>query len=329
MTLKKNIKFLFALSISALCMYVLFQQTDISSIQAHLHKLNYLYLLPFIVLIFLANLLSGWRLYFLLSKDIKFSMITSISMFGAGLNLVLPARGGEILRVFLTHKHSKLGSLNILGRFFLEKNIDLVMALLGGLIALYYLWEQGQVINNPNFVFVKQSLSILLPLALVLIPMLLLVIKYKTRFLITCVRKLIALLSVTKAETLGAKLEKELPSLATLLTCRNLAFPLFLSIVIWLGIYAYGYTLAGLMLGWEWGHTTALFLLFAGSMGFMLPAAPSGIGVVHASLSSAMVLLGYELSEGLVLALVFHLCLVASQAFAGLCGWFYYSFHSA
>ena len=48
-------------------------------------------------------------------------------------------------------------------------------------------------------------------------------------------------------------------------------------------------------------------MLWASGLGLMIPAAPSGLGVYHATVVSVFYILGRPIAEGLVLATALHL----------------------
>ena len=53
-------------------------------------------------------------------------------------------------------------------------------------------------------------------------------------------------------------------------------------------------------------------VLSVGTLGLMLPAAPSGLGTYHASVVSAFVILGLPVAKGLLLATAIHFLFFAA-----------------
>src|SRR4029450_11196858 len=83
--------------------------------------------------------------------------------------------------------------------------------------------------------------------------------------------------------------------------------PALLTMALWLVAYSMSYILDAGFVGVNLSYAASLLLLFAGALGLMVPAAPSGIGTFHASVVSAFLLLERSASEGLLVATVIHL----------------------
>ena len=97
-----------------------------------------------------------------------------------------------------------------------------------------------------------------------------------------------------------------LDRLARAVRVRTLTLPILVTSSLWCGLYALAYALIGRMVGIQLGYLESLILVFVGTLGLALPAAPSGIGTFHASIVSGFLLLGREPSEGLILAVAIH-----------------------
>ena len=90
------------------------------------------------------------------------------------------------------------------------------------------------------------------------------------------------------------------------LKIKNFIKPLGVSLIIWV-CYFSTYTLAKDMLSIQINPLEIGFILFCGAMSLAVPSAPSGVGVFHASIISAFLVIGKDPNEGLVYATLLHL----------------------
>ena len=307
------------------CLAWLFSQVDFDNLRVYLHILQYRYLVLIVLIVFWINFLLGLRLYLLLEKSLDLSLAMVISTLGSSLNLVLPARGGEVLRMVITSRHTSIGSLNILARFLIEKSLDLFFSLLAGALSLWLLGFAPNAIIKQEYSDWRIILCIILFAAAILMLIVWLLIKYKYKFLITCAQKMVSPFHFRYGVKLVNYLKKELPLLSSFLHWRKLRGAIVLTALIWLCFYCYLYIFAGNILTFNISFVASLFLTFAGAMGFFLQIAPSGIGVVHATVTTAMLFLNFPLNEALAFAIVFHLCIIVAQGLSGIMVWIWYS----
>ena len=77
--------------------------------------------------------------------------------------------------------------------------------------------------------------------------------------------------------------------------------------VLWLIINGASYLCISGLVGVSFSYPEALVVFWSSMQGLMIPAAPSGLGVYHATVVSAFYFLGRPISEGLVLATALHI----------------------
>lgn len=83
------------------------------------------YLVPFIGMVILTTMLLGCRWWLMLDKVIPFWKALAISIISLGANMVLPARGGDLLKAYQTHRLSTIKGHRLLARLLLEIIVDL------------------------------------------------------------------------------------------------------------------------------------------------------------------------------------------------------------
>lgn len=87
----------------------------------------------------------------------------------------------------------------------------------------------------------------------------------------------------------------------------NIFLAAFATTFLWFLSYPLAYFLAGRLLGADLPYSHLVVITIAGALGVALPAVPSGLGVLHASLISAFLLLGRSAADGLAYATTVHL----------------------
>ena len=139
---KKNI---FAIILSLLFLYLVFQGIDIRRLLDTFSIFDYKILFMIVPLILVSMIIRGYRWKALInrSENISISDLTEIIMAGNTLNIYLPARAGDFFRAyFLGEKHNK-PKMEILASIVIERIIDglTVLFLLFSAICLYYKTE--------------------------------------------------------------------------------------------------------------------------------------------------------------------------------------------
>jgi hypothetical protein len=216
------------------------------------------------------------------------------ALIGLGGNMLLPARGGDFLRCWYSHRKTSIALSVILSRLIVEKAIDLLIIFFIGLVA-------SAVFYNADFfqyIFIVSALGFTLVLSLLAVAM-------------TAGPQALSWVEfiLTTARIPTAARQKILQTCGDItknLSVADAAVPSFLTLAMWLSLYASAYILIAKMVGISLTYSEALVVMFAGALGLMVPAAPSGIGTFHASVVSAFVMLGRSSSEGLILGTAIH-----------------------
>jgi len=306
-------KWILGFSISAIAIFLLLENFDLKEFERIKGKLDWKFLFFLIFSNLFAFIPFTLRWYYLLDKKISFSSAYSSSLIGVGLNMVLPARGGDLMRLVINKKDSGLTIPNLLSKIFLEKVMDLGTVVIIGVSALLLL-GLGE---NKNLSLIYLSGFVLLAMFGGLIIL---------RVYLDPLRELIKkLFSVIKKENFYVhKIDHHLVEFSEFLKGKKLIYPALYSFPTWLVGYSLSYWFVAQLIGLELSYIEILLLMFVGAMGVAIPSAPSGIGVFHASVISGFLLLGRESGEGFVFATVFHLAqfvILTSLAIVFYLGW--------
>ncbi|MBE7413067.1 MAG: flippase-like domain-containing protein [Leptospiraceae bacterium] len=261
-------------------------------------RINYFYLIPFILGSIFGLILFGARWYILLEKKMKYKLALASVILGGGANMILPARGGDILRIFYCKKESHILYPTLLSKIFIEKVVDFITVILIGLVSFFLLGINQQKSSNlAIFTF-----SGILVLGLIAV---LLYLRYKNQSFIRILS--LPFMLIRKEEFFHSKVKEHIVDLGEFLTLRAFLKPALISLFMWLCAYSTIYLGIFGLLGMQISYIEIIFLIFCGAMGVAIPSAPSGIGVFHASIISGFVLLGKTSANGLVYATILHL----------------------
>ncbi len=291
-------KFGLGILISGVAIVAILNQFDIRELKRILEIWNPMYLLPMIFSNLWAMALFGYRWFFLMEKKISFSSALLSSFLGVGSNLILPARGGDLLRVYYCKTESNMSYPFVISRIFIEKVMDLTIVLLIGSISFLLLGVGGGNSTHPVGIFISGFVVFGILSALLLL-------KYARTFLENL--GVTAFSWIGKEDYFLKKISPHIREFSDFLTWKRLGIPILLTFPTWLGGYAVTYFFQSYLIGIPLDYLTILFIVFLGAMGVAIPSAPSGIGIFHASVISGFLLLGKSGSDGFLFATAVHL----------------------
>lgn len=261
----------------------------------------------------LAAKVLRWRLLFYPSCDgLRLSTLFSALLIGQTINLLLPARLGELARAYLVAQQEKRPALSVFGTVMVEKTLDgLALLLILGILVL--------LMPVPPWLRVSGGLGVLM--TGVLLAGVLLLAGARRR-VISALEKL----GQNVPALGGLRLEERVSSLGDGLRSLRargvLARLLIWTAAIWVlaGLTNYFVLLA---LGIEAPLLLAsVLVLTVVHLGLVVPTSPARIGVFHYLCLLALSLLGVEESLALAFGLVLHGIVVLPILAAGLlCLW--------
>lgn len=219
---------------------------------------------------------------------------TSFGLYRGGSQSIFTCKRRRYLPSLSLQKRGNIGYGSLVSGIFLEKVLDFSFIFCAGLGALFILGVNGS------------ETKILFPLLGIFgIFSALIIVRLFHKHLISFGEFLFS--KIGKKEFFSEKLAPQVEELGSFLTFRNVSSYGVLTACTWLLGYALHYTLLQYLVGIHLSPLETVFIMFCGAVGVMVPSAPSGAGVYHASITSGFVLLGRESSEGLVYATTVHL----------------------
>lgn len=252
-----------------------------------------------------------WKVLLGYSTPVSFRHLFSSMMIGYMANNVLPARMGELVRIYLLRRTAGVSKSLSAATIVLERIIDALLLLtivgvISAFLPLTDLLRKGGMIAAVTF-------------ATAGIVLLLLAFKGKGAARQT------ARIGGVVSESLGRRAQQIVENFAEGLTVlrsiRQALLVLVLTLAIWtLEALAVSAVIGALNLSLPW--IAALFLVVVLSLSFVLPAAPGGIGTYEFFVVAAMVPFALDSSRAVGLALVLHAIMYITTGILGLaCLW--------
>ncbi len=147
--MKKNIKKLILLLISFVFLYFVFVNLDIKELIHIIKRFNILYI-PLLCLSIITSLsLRGLCFKQLISKTAKISLFDAalLCITGAALNVVLPARAGDIFRAYYFGQKYKIDKIKVFGTVMLERIFDIIV-IFCLLCSGVFIYHENQIAMN-------------------------------------------------------------------------------------------------------------------------------------------------------------------------------------
>ena len=294
------------------CLALLLREVDLKqSWQALGHLSGPFILIPLAV--FCLNLpLRAWRwqLIFPVASRPRFASCVIALGIGNMANFLLPGRAGDLARCTLGGPTgSLLESSRTLATLAVEKVLD-GLALLG--MVLFSVWA----LHPPAWLQALLSTAALI-FAGVLV--LLVVLRYRTRSFIDSVRRIFRWIHLSSLEErFDVLLTSFSDGLSAISSAQQLLVLMFLTVPIWITEAALIWGLAG-ALGMTVSLKSAVVASAVLGLGFMIPAAPGGLGTYELFGTEAFKIAGLTASSALALTVVIHAWVFVANVAVGVC----------
>jgi uncharacterized protein (TIRG00374 family) len=136
--LRKNWKLLFGLLVSVFFIWFAVRKMELDKVAFYLREADYRWIIPGVVIYFLAVLARTWRWHYLLRplKAIPLVRLFPITCIGYFGNNVYPARAGEVIRAFVLRQTEGVSVSASLATIIIERIFDGLVMLLFVFFAL-------------------------------------------------------------------------------------------------------------------------------------------------------------------------------------------------
>lgn len=299
--LKKSLKLVVGLLISAVFMYFAFEKVNFSEMMQAFKKANYWYLIPSVAVMFVSYWLRAFRWRYLLApvRKVPNQHLFSALLIGYMANSFLPAHLGEFIRAYLIGKREDIPSSCVFASIVIERIIDVMsLILVMGLTIIVF----------PFPDWVRRSGFIFLAVVVVLFALLVVMKKYRHKSM-----SFLSIFTRFLPQRLRERVENAFHSLLDgiePLKKKNHYLKVFLlTALIWACYVASFYVVFfafGFIDTYSLNWLAALVLLVMTTIGILVPSSPGYVGVYHFLCQLGLGLFSVPESESLSYAFVMH-----------------------
>lgn len=306
MVQKKNIdlKFWIGISISVLCMGLLFTKIDPGKVAAALREMDLRYLAPAIIATFISFFGRAFRWHFLLLplKKISLGSLYPATVIGYMANNILPARLGEFVRAFVLARKEGLDTSAVFATLVVDRLCD------GFTVLLILLFTFFTLQLPPGMEVLQQRMVTggYITLALYCCVMAFLVLlKRRTTWTLHIVGIMLRPFPAVFSEKLIPLLGSFIGGIRFSTTPRGILAVIFSSLFIWT-FAAWPVDLVLRSFDIVLPINGTLFVLIFLVLGVMVPASPGAVGTYHIACVTALKALNVPSEKALSIALVIH-----------------------
>lgn len=286
---------------SAVCFYLAARHIDFLVLKESFNHINIFWMLFSSTGVFISQWIRSMRWARLLKPTHSVTNLKSFQIYAVGnmANLIIPLRGGDILRVWMMARHLSENKSSILATLVTERLIDLIFFgfLLGIALLLYPL---PQWITMSGIMLVVGSLSLGALLVFLKIKVISLKALWRILGIIFFARTIIRLQGIVAGFLEGV---------APLSHAREYVIFLIETILMWLGqgvfiyllFYSFGFTET-----YHLGVNSVLLLLALTTVAVTLPSSPGHVGTLHLMCVISLEICGLPTTEAFSYAVVFH-----------------------
>ncbi len=147
--MKSNIKKIILLFITLTFLYLVFVNLDFKELLSIIKEFNLTYLIALSVSVVLALACRGVCFKVLISKTVNAPLkdLIPLCLTGASLNIVLPARAGDIFRAYYVGQKYDVNKVKIFGTIMLERIFD-GLIILSMLLCAIFLYNKDELAQN-------------------------------------------------------------------------------------------------------------------------------------------------------------------------------------
>jgi uncharacterized protein (TIRG00374 family) len=244
-----------------------------------------------------------WQLVLSSTKAVRFVTVFLTLLVGYMANNILPARAGELVRIFVLGRKESVSKTTVLGTLALDRVFDGV-GMLALLVALPFMLETPDWMRKGTIGFVILMAAVFVALVIL--------VRFESD-------KWVGFLPLSEKwiSLLKNVFNKLRDGLSTLNSVPMIAGVLLISVVCWC-LQALMVYLCLESINLHFGLNHAIFILMAINLAIMVPAAPSSIGTFEFSAVLALEYLNVPKTPALSFALIYHFAQLIPITLAGI-----------
>ena len=275
---------------------IFFRKIDLTSIWNSFQQVDYLYLLPFIVI----NLFSVWirarRWEYLLApiKKIKISTLFYATAIGFMANNILPARVGELVRAYVLGSKERISKTTSFATIVVERLFDgftILSIFLVVILLMPFPPDRSRIFTQHH---IKMAGFLSFFLYLIILGLLLALHFHNAK-----ANRLIGFFLKRLPQGVAHKISKTIESfvlgLEVLQRTKDMGVIIGYSCLLWV-VNSLSYYFIFMAFHLDLPVLAAFFLLVVLTFGVSIPSAPGYIGTFHWACAAALIFLGIEVN---------------------------------
>ncbi len=308
---RRRYRVLIGVVISVACIYYLLSRVDLARLWAVFRDGNYLYLLPALVLLVLINWARTVRWRILIGPESPSqSRLFDIVNIGYLLNNLLPAKAGEVARVYLVGRILPGGYGRAASTLLVERLLD-VMAVVTLLAILMPFVAVPEWVRSAGLLFGL--------LALAGFAVLIVLSRLGDRA-VDWLWRFLGRVPVLGTAGFRDAVENLFTGLRVLAVWRVVLGSLLWTAVVWLGYAVFNYVIIQVFPALDVPFSSAALVLCATGLSMVVPSTPGAVGPFETAAVLALSVFGVEESSALAYALGLHMFTNISLIAFGLVG---------
>lgn len=299
-----KIKFGFGLLVSGLLMTLVLRQTNFAALLDSLRAADLLLLSLAVFPLLLTQLVRAWRWKFLMEpiKVVPVVHLLPATVIGAMVDMVLPARGGDVVRAWIVGSKEQVSKVATLTTVVIEKIWDMVIIVLVAIPTLLLITPPSAMSTQLSSL---RAVVVILGLICVVVMMAGFMLASDSSRWKPHIGKFLLMLPRRWRDVVKRRFEDFSAGMQSFSSARRNFCVLSLSVLLWL-VFASSNYLILTAFNVDVPVYAAVILLVFQVLGVTLPSSPGFIGTYHAAVVAGFALLGVKGEQALSVAIAMH-----------------------
>ncbi len=307
---KKKIQIIVGILVSVLSIYFVFRSVDFAVVFESIRNLNVTYVVIYIIIT--SSILSiralRWEMFIPIKKNIRKSSIIAATYIGYMANNVLPAKLGEVVRVYILGEKEGVKKTVILASVVTERLFDLITAVIMLFISILF------IPNLPKEVYYT---AIVLFIISIIGVCFLVFLSFKRERALKIIRFFLRVFPEKIAEKIEHFIISFVSGIGVKADMKSIIKIISYTIVYWsLQVFSAWILLRAFSL--DVSYAGALFVVVITGFGFAIPSAPTGIGPIEAAAIFALSVLSVSYNVAASYAILSHVISIVTITLLGL-----------
>ncbi len=305
----KWLSFFLGTVVSGACLFFALRQVDLAQVWQVLQAASYLPLCLALGLCTFNNVVRAvrWGFLFESPRPTKLRFLFNSMMIGYLANNVLPARAGEVVRLYVFERRTGTSKSTSAATVILERLIDVLLLLMLVGVLSFFVPLPELLVNGVRII----------TLVFLMIAIFLFYLAIKGEHLTKLMTRLVSAVSPGLGQVSQKILACFVNGLSVLRSGKQAFWVITLTVAIWaIDAAVVGLVIKSLGLSLPW--IGALFVLTAASLSAIVPAAPGAVGTYEFFTVTALIPFAVNSTQAAGLALVLHAVIYLVATVSGL-----------